>query len=51
MGIDPEASFGGALSELHLNNILTEANKPLLVGIEEKLDHPWNLTIQVEGNP
>lgn len=51
MGIDPEASFGGVLSELHLNNILTEANKPLLVSIEEKLDHPWNLTIQVEGNP
>lgn len=44
-------AFGGTLSDLHLVNILSDSHKPLLVRIEDRMDSPWSLTIQVKGDP
>jgi len=51
MGFDQNGSFGGVLDDLHLVNILSDSHKPLLLNIREKVEYPWSVTIQVEGNP
>ena len=46
-----EAAFGGILNDFRLRNITETEVYPLLLCIKDKVENPWNVTIQFEGNP
>ena len=46
-----DAVFGGILNDFRLRNITETKVYPLLLCIKDKVENPWNVTIQFEGNP
>ena len=46
----PDAAFGGIVNGFRLRNIMEMDNLPILVCIKDKIENPWDLTIQVKGD-
>ncbi len=50
-GFPKDAAFGGVLNDFHLRNITDKTSGSKLVCIQDKVEWPWSVTIQVEGDP
>lgn len=49
-GFPKEAAFGGVLQDFKLRNIERNVQQPMLVCLVDKVEKPWSLTVQVEGD-
>lgn len=49
-GFPNEAAFGGVMNDFKIRNITQTDEHPMLVCLEDKIEEPWDLTIQVEGD-
>ena len=45
-----DAKFGGVINDIRLQSILME-QRPIMILVTNKVESPWNISVQVEGDP